>query len=82
MVAFRRGKFISAVVTLERDRWMQRHVAVASFATAHHKQIQNRAIDNIGVEPVINAAAHDNHRAPVRFVNFSCQRAVLGVSSS
>ena len=41
--------------------------AVTTFATAHHQQIQNRTINNIGMIPVIDSAAHDDHCAPLSF---------------
>ena len=39
--------------------------AVPSLAAAHHHQRQERPVDLIGVEPVVGARAHADHRAPL-----------------
>ena len=44
---------------------MRPAAAVTSLATAHHQQIQDRPIDDVGMIPVIDAAAHDHHRSTV-----------------
>ena len=40
--------------------------AVASLAAREEQEVDDRAVDDVGVEPVVDAAAHDDHRAPVR----------------
>ena len=40
--------------------------AVLAFAAREHEEVQHRAIDDIGVVPMIDAAAHDDHGTAVR----------------
>ena len=54
---------------------MRPAAAVASLAAREEQEVDDRAVDDVGVEPVVDAAAHDDHRAPVRLDRVVCDLA-------
>ena len=47
--------------------------AVNAFCTTEHDKVQNSTVNNIGMVPVVDTAAHDNHGTTFRFFCIICK---------
>ena len=45
---------------------MRPAAAIAALRAREEQEVEERAVDNIGMVPVVNAAAHDDHRLAIR----------------
>ena len=46
---------------------------VNAFCTTEHDKVQNSAVNNIGMVPVVDTTAHDNHGTTFRFFCIICK---------
>ena len=46
---------------------------VNAFCTTEHDKVQNSAVNNIGMVPVVDTTAHDNHGTTFRFFSIICK---------
>ena len=47
--------------------------AVNAFCTTEHDKVQNSTVNNIGMVPVVDTTAHDNHGTTFRFFSIICK---------